>query len=175
VTIKTGSTYPTYLQCSRILETLSIDPSTFKPRHVLESLPLSVHVKDLTLGDSLQVDLDTEEVARYHDHCDLEAFTVPATEYESSTTSSTPLQNEFLLPKLESLEANDSHIIGDEGIRKILMSRIDPAQRKLISSLRRVKIEFWRQEEEDIVSGIVARARGATFFFGWICRGHGIC
>ena len=140
------------------LETLSIDPQTFEPEHVLECLRLAVHVKDLTFGDKF-LDPDTEEEVRYHDFFDLEAFTVPTTGYESSTTNSTPLQSDFLLPKLESLEVNGGYIIGDEKIRSILMSRIYAAQRRLTSPLQRVKIRFWRQEEEDIVPEIIARAR----------------
>jgi len=138
------------------LETLSIEPQAFEPGHVLECLRLAVHAKDLTFGDSF-LDLDIEEEVRYHDFFDLEAFTVPTTEYESS--SSMPLQTQCLLPKLESLEVNDGYIIGDDKIRRILMSRIDAAQRRLTSPLRFVKIQFWRQKEEDIVPEIVARAR----------------
>jgi hypothetical protein len=143
------------------LATLSIDPQTFEPEDVLECLRLAVHVKNLTFGDNFLFDPDSEEIngIRYHDFFDLEAFTVPTTESESSTTSSMPLQTEFLLPKLESLEVNDGYIIGDDKIRRILMSRIDAAQRRLTSPLRYVKIQFWRQREEDIVPEIVARAR----------------
>ena len=140
------------------LETLSIDPEAFESGHVLECLRLAVHVKDLTFGDNF-LDPETEEEVRYHDFFDLEAFAVPTAESESSTTSSVPLQNEFLLPKLESLEVNDGYIIGDEKIRRILMSRINAAQRRLTSPLRHVYIRFWRQKEEDIVPEIVARAR----------------
>jgi hypothetical protein len=140
------------------LETLSIEPQAFEPGHVLECLRLAVHVKDLTFGDSF-LDPDTEEEVRYHDFFDLEAFTLPTTEYESSTTSSMPLQTECLLPKLESLEVNEGYIIGDDKIRRILMSRIDAAQRRLASPLRFIKIRFWRQKEQDIMPEIVARAR----------------
>ena len=143
------------------LQALSIDPQTLEPEHVLECLRLAVHVKDLTFGDNLVFDPDSEEGIRYYDFFDLEAFTVPTVEYESSTTNSMPLQNEFLLPKLESLEVNDGYIIGNDKIRRILMSRIDAAQRRLTSPLRFVKIQFWRQKEEDIVPEIVARARDA--------------
>jgi len=140
------------------LQALSIDPQTFEPEHVLECLRLAVHVKDLTFGDNF-LGPESEEDVPHHDSFDLEAFTVPTTESESSTTSSMPLQNEFLLPKLESLELNEDYTIGDDKIRRILMSRIDAAQRRLTSPLRHVYIQFWRKKEEDIVPEIVARAR----------------
>ena len=141
------------------LETLSIEPQAFEPQDVLECLRLAVHVKDLTFGDNFLFGPDSQEGIHYHDFFDLETFTVPTTEYESSTTSSMPLQTEFLLPKLESLQVNDGYIIGDDKMRKILTSRIDAAQRRLTSPLRYVKIQFWRQKEHDIVPEIVARAR----------------
>ena len=143
------------------LEMLSIDPYTFESEHVLECLRLAVHVKHLTFGDDLLFDPDPEEDIRYHDFFDLQVFTVPTTEYESASTSSVPLQNEFLLSKLESLEVNNGCMIEDEKIRRILTSRIEATQRGLTSPLRCVKIQFWRQKEEDIVPEIVVRARDA--------------
>jgi len=143
------------------LETLSIDPITFEQEQVLECLGLAVHVKDLTFGDKFAFVPDPEEDIRYHDFFDLGAFTIPITEYDSSITSNMPPQNQFLLPNLESLEANGGYIIGDEKVCRILTSRIQAAQRGMISPLRRVKIQFWRQKEDDIVPEIVARAREA--------------
>ena len=72
-----------------------------------------------------------------------------------------PLQSQFLLPNLESLEANGGYIIRDEKVYSILTSRIWAARHGMISPLRRVKIQFWRQKEEDIVPEIVAYAREA--------------
>ena len=143
------------------LETLSIDPHTFEQEQVLECLQLAVHVKNLTFGDKSALFPDPEEDIRYHDFFDLEAFSIPIIEYDSCITSNMPLQSQFLLPNLESLEANGGYIIRDEKVYSILTSRIWAARHGMISPLRRVKIQFWRQKEEDIVPEIVAYAREA--------------
>jgi hypothetical protein len=145
------------------LETLSINPRAFLPEHILQCLRLAVHAKELILGDEpifpypvLGEDIDYETSS---DWFNLEAFTVHTPDYESSTHSSTPLQNDILLPNLESLEANGGYLISDKNLRRILTSRIDSAQRGLTSPLRRVKVQFARKKREDIEPEIVARAR----------------
>jgi len=145
------------------LESLSINPRTFQLEHVLQCLRLAVHVKELIFGDELffsppdlEEDIDCETSG---DWFNLEAFTVHTPEYESSTQGSMPLQNEILLPNLESLEANGGYLIADKNVRRILTSRIDSAQRGLTSPLRRVKVQFARRKKEDIEPEIVARAR----------------
>ena len=145
------------------LKTLSIDPSTFRPEHVLQCLRLAPHVKELIFGDMLFFSPpDLEEDTLYEpDVFDLQAFTVHAPEYDSSTPSVTPPPNDILLPNLESLEANGGYVVADEILRTILFSRIDSAQRGLTSPLRRVKVQFSRKKREDIEPGIVARARDA--------------
>jgi len=94
------------------LESLSINPRTFQLEHVLQCLRLAVHVKELIFGDELffsppdlEEDIHCESSG---DWFNLEAFTVHTPEYESSTQGSMPLQNDILLPNLESLEANDN-------------------------------------------------------------------
>jgi hypothetical protein len=145
------------------LETLSIEPSTLRPEHVLQCLQLAAHVKELIFGDKpdfLPPDLE-EDVYMLSEPAffDLEVFTVQTLEYESSTPGGTPLQNGILLPKLESLEANGGYVLSDEKVRRILLSRIDSAQRGLTSPLRRVKVQFARKKREGIEPEIVARAR----------------
>ena len=145
------------------LKTLSIDPSTFRPEHVLQCLRLAVHVKELKFGDKLffpSPDLEDDIVSR-PDVFDLQAFTVHASEYDSSTPGGTPFQNDILLPNLESLEANGGYVVADEILRTILLSRIDSAQRGLTSHLRRVRVRFARKKREDIEPEITARARDA--------------
>jgi len=145
------------------LETLSIDPSTFRPEHVLQCLRLAVHVKELIFGDKLfypPPDLE-EDILPKPDVFDLQAFTVHAPEYDSSTPGGSPLQNDILLPNLGSLDANGGYVVADEILRTILLSRIDSAQRGLTSPLRRVKVVFARKKREDIKPEIVARARDA--------------
>ena len=148
------------------LEVLSIDPRTFRLEHVLQCLRLAAHVKQLIIGDKpfFPNVRDSEGISPGHLfdlEALLEAFTVRTTEYESSTTGSTPLQNDILLPNLESLEANDLYVIADESLHRILTSRIDAARLGLTSPLRRIKMVFRRQKREDILSEIVARARDA--------------
>jgi hypothetical protein len=148
------------------LETLSLDPRTLQLEHVLQCLRLAAHVKELIIGDkpffpNIQ---DSENIHPNHPfnlEALLEAFTVHTTEYEISTTGSTPLRNDILLPNLESLEANDLNEIADESLRRILTSRIDAARLGLTSPLRRVKMLFERQKRQDILPEIVARARDA--------------
>jgi hypothetical protein len=148
------------------LETLSINPRAFLLEHVLQCLQLAVHVKELIFGSDepifsypvLEEDIHCETS---NDWFNLEAFTVHTPEYGSSTHSSTPLQNDILLPNLESLEANGGYLIADKNLRKILTSRIDSAQRGLTTPLRRVKVQFARKKREDIGPEIVARARDA--------------
>ena len=145
------------------LNTLSIDPSTFRPEHVLQCLRLAIHVRELIFGDRLffaPPDLE-EDILSKPDVFDLQAFTVHAPEYDSSTPGGTPLPNDILLPNLESLEANGGYVVADEILRTILFSRVDSAQRGLTSPLRRVKVQFARKKGEDIEPGIVARARDA--------------
>ncbi|KIM41452.1 hypothetical protein M413DRAFT_27801 [Hebeloma cylindrosporum] len=142
------------------LETLSIEPRSLRSEHVLECLRLAVHVKELILGDK-PFNWDPEaDICRDPDFFDLDAFTVPCSEYESPS-SSTSFQHEILLPNLESLEANDGYILSDENVRRVLTSRIEAARRAMTSPLRRVKIQFERQKEEDIIPEIVALARDA--------------
>ena len=145
------------------LETLSINPRAFLPEHVLQCLRLAVHAKELILGDEpifsypvLEEDIGCEPS---NDWFNLEAFIVHTPEYEPSTHGSTPLQNDILLPNLESLEANGGYLISDKNLRRILTSRIDSAQRGLTSPLRRVKVQFARKKKEDIEPEIVACAR----------------
>ena len=146
------------------LETLSIDPRTLL-EHVLQCLRLAVHVKELIFGDKLfflPPDLEEDIYSEPSDDWfNLEAFTVHTPEYESSTHGSMPLQNDILLPKLESLEANGGYLISDKNLRRILTSRIDSAQRGLTSPLLRVQVQFARKRREDIEPEIVARARDA--------------
>jgi hypothetical protein len=145
------------------IKTLSIDPSTFRPEHVLQCLRLAPHVKELIFGDMLffpPPDLE-EDILSKPDVFDLQAFTVHTPEYDSSTPGGTPLQNDILLPNLESLEVNGGYVVADEILRTILFSRIDSAQRGLTSPLRRVKVQFSRKKREDIEPEIVARARDA--------------
>ena len=146
---------------SASLETLSIQPSTFQPEHVLQCLQLAAHVKELIFRDNLffsPSDIE-EDILFEPDFFDLESFTVHIPEYDSSTPSDTPLQNDILLPNLESLEVNGGYVLADENLRRILLSRIDSAQRGLTSPLRRVKVQFARKKKEDIVPEIVAYAR----------------
>jgi hypothetical protein len=143
------------------LETLSIEPSTLRPEHVLQCLQLAAHVKELIFGDSLYFsppDLE-EDMLSEPDVFDLETFTAHTSEYESSSSGGTLLQNGILLPKLESLEVNGGYVLTDEKVRRILLSRIDSAQRGLTSPLRRVKVQFARKKRGDIEPEIVARAR----------------
>ena len=145
------------------LKSLSIDPATLRPEHVLQCLRLAPHVKDLIFGDMLFFSPpDLEEDTLYEpDFFDLEAFTVHTPEYDSSTPGGMPLQNDILLPNLESLEVNGGYIVADEILRTILLSRIDSAQRGLTSPLRRVQVQFARKKRGDIEPEIVARARDA--------------
>jgi len=144
------------------LETLSIDPRTLRSEDVLHCLRLAAHVKELKIGDIPffpDMGMDHEEDIRHDDYFDLEAFAVnlDTTEYEPST--STLLQNDILLPNLESLDVKDGYIIADENIRRMLISRVNAAQRGLTSPLRWVRIQFARQKGEDLAPEIIARAR----------------
>ncbi|KIM41451.1 hypothetical protein M413DRAFT_445447 [Hebeloma cylindrosporum] len=147
------------------LEILSIDPLTFEPEHLWECLRLALHVKELILGDKdlfplAPLDFEEEILSETCGPSILEIFTVHTTGCESSTPGSNPLQNDILLPNLESLEANGGHTIADQNFRRILESRIDAAHRGFTSPLRRVAVQFSRTKKEDILPEIVARARG---------------
>ena len=145
------------------LQSLSIDPSTLQCEHVLQCLQLAAHVKELIFTEKLFFPPPNfeEDILFEPDFFDLESFTVHTPEYDSSTPGGTPLQNDILLPNLESLEVNGSYVLADENLRRILLSRIDSAQRGLTSPLRRVKVRFARKKREDIEPEIVARARDA--------------
>jgi len=147
------------------LKTLSINPSTLLPEHVLQCLRLAAHVKVLIFGDKLHFlppppDLE-EDILFEPDVFDLEVLMVHTPEYNSSTSGGTPLQSDILLPSLESLEVNGGYVVADEILRTILLSRIESAQRGLTSPLRRVQVQFARKKREDIELEIVARARDA--------------
>ena len=147
------------------LETLYIDPRTFQLEHILQCLRLAVHVKELIIGEPFFPNVQDSENIHPGHFFNLEplldSFTVRTTEYEPSTSSNTPLQNDILLPNLESLEANDLYVIADESLCKILTSRINAARLGLTSPLRCVKMPFERQKREDILPEIVTHARDA--------------
>ena len=147
------------------LETLYIDPRTFQLEDILQCLRLAVHVKELIIGEPFFPNVQDSENIHPGHFFNLEplldSFTVRTTEYEPSTSSNTPLQNDILLPNLESLEANDLYVIADESLCKILTSRINAARLGLTSPLRCVKMPFERQKREDILPEIVTHARDA--------------
>ena len=147
------------------LETLYIDPRPLQLEHVLQCLRLAAHVKELIIGEPFFPNVQDSENIHPGRLFNLEPllvpFTVRTTEHEGSTSSSTPFQNDILLPNLESLEANDLYVIADSSLCKILTSRIDAVRLGLTSPLRRVKMPLEGQKWEDILPEIVARARDA--------------
>jgi len=129
--------------------TLNIDPRSFKPEDSLRCFRLASEITHLSLGTTTSFYVQAEEDMLPPDSFDFNIFAVKSG------------CEDILLPKLEVLEMYDVQELTDETLLRVLISRVDAAQRGDVSPLRRVKMQISRQRQEDIREAVLERAKFA--------------
>ena len=131
-----------------IPRTLSIDPRSFKAEDSLMCFRLASEITHLSLGITPSFYYQEEDMLP-PDSLDFNIFAV-----ESEC-------EDILLPKLEVLEMYDVQELTDETLLRVLISRVDAAQRGDVSPLRHVKMQISRPRQEDIQEAVLERAKFA--------------
>ena len=131
---------------------LNIDPRNLGPEDPLTCLRLTSEITHLSLGVAPGFyHVNTEEDMFPADYLDFNIFAI-GTGCE-----------DILVPKLEVLQMHDLQGLTDETIFRVLISRVDAAQRGDVSPLRHVKMQISRQRQKDIREAVLEQAKSAGF------------
>ena len=138
------------------LRKLTMDPQNLRPEDTLTCLSLANEVSHLVLRYTSLAPGAVEDNALGSDFFNLDLLTIPDNSCPSAS-------QDILLPKLEVLEMNGIFQFTDEGILRLLTSRLDAARRGGISPLRRLKLQFARHRQRDIREEASELAKSAGF------------
>ena len=131
---------------------LNIDPRSLGPEDPLTCLRLASEITHLSLGVAPGLYyINAEEDMFPADYLDFNIFAI-GTGCE-----------DILVPKLEVLQMYDLQELTDETIFRVLISRVDAAQRGDVSPLRHVKMQISRQKQKDIREAVLEQAKSAGF------------
>ena len=138
------------------LQKLTLEPQNLRPEDTVTCLSLANEVSHLVLKCPSFTFSALEDDTLASDVFDLDFLTIP----DNSCLSTS---RDVLLPKLEVLEMNGIRQFTDEGILCLLSSRLDAARRGDISPLRRLKLQFVRHRQRDIIEEASELAKSAGF------------
>jgi hypothetical protein len=136
---------------SSTIRNLNVDPRSLRPEDPLTCLRVAREITHLSFGVTPNFYFQAEEDMLPADYLDFNIFAV-----------NTGCED-ILVPKLEVLEMYDVQQLTDETLFRVLLSRIDAAQRGDVSPLRRVKLQISRRRQKDIREAVLERAKSAGF------------
>jgi len=148
------SMFSTIENAASTIRKLTFDPRNLRREDPLICLHIASGVTHLSLGSPDRFSafhVRDEGDMRSDDYLDLNIFAIN-TECE-----------DILVPKLEVLEVYDLHQFTDETLLRILVSRIDAAQRGDVFPLRCVRMQISRQRQKDIREEVFGHAKSAGF------------
>jgi hypothetical protein len=138
------------------LRKLTLEPQNLRPEDTVTCLSLANEVSHLVLKCPSFTFETLEDDTLPSDVFDLDLLTIP--------DNSCPFASQdILLPKLEILEMNGIRQFTDDGILRLLASRLDAARRGDISPLRHLKLQFARHRQRDIIEEASELAKSAGF------------